>query len=207
MLATAKYLCENIQGCVLAYTQSDEITLVLCDYKNLETEAWFDYKVQKMVSVAASMATFKFLDELGDIVYEHYVADEEAFKERIGFLVKKIRKGAFFDARCFNLPREEVCNCLIWRQQDAVCNSVQALAQPLFPAKYLEGLSCDKLKEKMEKEKGVRWEDLDWYQRSGACVVRDYLDGKWEVDYRTPLFTEDRAYVNKRIYFEEDNYA
>ena len=48
MQATMKYLCENIQGCVLGYTQSDEITLVLVDYARLETSAWFDYKVQKL---------------------------------------------------------------------------------------------------------------------------------------------------------------
>ena len=60
MQETTKYLCENIQGCVLGYTQSDEITLILVDYKNLDSSAWFDYKVQKMCSIAASMATMAF---------------------------------------------------------------------------------------------------------------------------------------------------
>lgn len=60
MQDTMKYLCENIQGCVLGYTQSDEITLVLTDYKRLESDAWFDYKVQKMCSIVASMATLEF---------------------------------------------------------------------------------------------------------------------------------------------------
>ena len=55
-----KYLCENIQGCVFGYTQSDEITLILVDYKKLTSSAWFDYEVQKMCSIAASMATMKF---------------------------------------------------------------------------------------------------------------------------------------------------
>ena len=57
MQETTKYLCENIQGCVLGYTQSDEITLVLVDYKKLTSSAWFDYEVQKMCSIA---------DEYGD---------------------------------------------------------------------------------------------------------------------------------------------
>ena len=57
MRETMKYLCENIQGCVLGYTQSDEITLILIDYKKLTSSAWFDYEVQKMCSIAASMAT------------------------------------------------------------------------------------------------------------------------------------------------------
>lgn len=60
MQSTMKYLCENIQGCVLGYVQSDEITLVLIDYQTLETSAWFDYEVQKMCSVSASMATLAF---------------------------------------------------------------------------------------------------------------------------------------------------
>lgn len=60
MQETMKYLCENIQGCVLGYTQSDEITLVLIDYQNLNSDAWFDYEVQKLCSVSASMATFAF---------------------------------------------------------------------------------------------------------------------------------------------------
>lgn len=60
MQETMKFLCENIQGCVLGYTQSDEITLILVDYKNENSDAWFDYQVQKICSIAASMATLKF---------------------------------------------------------------------------------------------------------------------------------------------------
>ena len=57
MQETMKYLCEHIQGCVLGYTQSDEITLVLVDYQTLKTDSWFDNNIQKMVSVSASMAS------------------------------------------------------------------------------------------------------------------------------------------------------
>ena len=60
MQDTMQYLCENIQGCVLGYTQSDEITLLLVDYKKLNSSAWFDYEVQKLCSIAASMATMVF---------------------------------------------------------------------------------------------------------------------------------------------------
>lgn len=60
MQNTMKYLCENIQGCVFGYTQSDEITLVLTDYATITTDAWFGYNIQKMCSVSASMATLAF---------------------------------------------------------------------------------------------------------------------------------------------------
>ena len=60
MEATTKFLCENIQGVKLGYCQSDEISLLLTDYETLDTQAWFDYNVQKMTSISASMATAKF---------------------------------------------------------------------------------------------------------------------------------------------------
>lgn len=68
MQDTMKYLCENIQGCVLGYTQSDEITLILVDYKKLNSEAWFDYEVQKICSIAASMATMAFNESFSKII-------------------------------------------------------------------------------------------------------------------------------------------
>ena len=69
MQGTMKYLCENIQGCVLGYTQSDEITLILIDYKKLTSSAWFDYEVQKICSIAASMATMAFNKYFYDNVF------------------------------------------------------------------------------------------------------------------------------------------
>lgn len=70
MQETMKYLCENIQGCVLGYTQSNEITLVLTDYATIQTDAWFGYNIQKMCSVSASMATMAFNREFERFVEE-----------------------------------------------------------------------------------------------------------------------------------------
>ena len=71
MQETMKKLCESIQGCVIGYTQSDEITLILQDYKELETAAWFDYEVQKMCSIAASMCTLYFNQILELMLMQH----------------------------------------------------------------------------------------------------------------------------------------
>lgn len=72
MQETMKYLCENIQGCVLGYTQSDEITLVLTDYATIQTDAWFGYNIQKMCSVSASMATMAFNREFERIAEDWF---------------------------------------------------------------------------------------------------------------------------------------
>ncbi len=79
MQETAKYLCENIQGCSLAYTQSDEISLLLIDYQRFETSAWFDYEIQKMTSISASMATMAFNRIFNDLVREYRFNNGENF--------------------------------------------------------------------------------------------------------------------------------
>lgn len=133
MQETMKYLCENIQGCVLGYTQSDEITLILVDYKKLTSSAWFDYEVQKICSIAASMATMAFnkafekntksFDLL--LAYNDNGDDTEDNRKLLDIYNKAIKKGAMFDCRCFNIPKEEVTNLIYWRQLDASRNSIQ----------------------------------------------------------------------------------
>lgn len=193
MTETMLYLCESIQGCVLGYTQSDEITLVLADWQSIDTDAWFSYNVQKMVSVSASMATFIF-----SLVMR--VNADFSEKDKAELIHRKINNGAFFDARCFNLPMHEVPNVLIWRQQDATRNSIQGLAQSLFSHKELQGLKCNQLQDKIFTEKGINWNDLTTYQKRGACAVKDG-DGNWYVDWNIPIFTEDRDYIKTRLEF------
>ena len=105
----------------------------------------------------------------------------------------------FFDSRCFNVPKEEVNNCLLWRQQDATRNSIQGLAQSLFSHKELQGLSCNMLQDKMFTEKGINWNDLPTYQKRGSCCVK--IDGVWTIDTDIPVFSQDTDYVNSRITF------
>lgn len=217
MKDTMLYLCKNIQGCELGYTQSDEITLVLCDYQKIDTDAWFEYNVQKIVSVAASMATFAFHASMEKIIIDLVNSEGLAASERISLLEKKLDNGAFFDARVFSLPRHEVVNCLIWRQQDATRNSIQALAQSLFSHKEIQGINCKKLQDKIFTERGVNWNDLSTYQKRGACAVKKagfklcegngakvhILRHSWVIDDDIPIFTEHKEYVNNRINFLE----
>lgn len=89
MQETMKYLCENIQGCVLGYTQSDEITLILVDYKKLTSSAFFDYEVQKLCSIAASMATMVFNESFSKI-YSKLYRDKIEHGENVDELIKNI---------------------------------------------------------------------------------------------------------------------
>lgn len=202
MNATMKYLCENIQGCKLGYTQSDEITLLLTDYDTLTTDAWFDYSVQKMCSVSASMATMAFnkylrefsKDTLRRINNAFTCTSEEASYAAV--LEKAIEKGAMFDARCFNIPEDEVTNCFVWRQQDATRNAIQMLGQCNFSHKELQKKSCNDIQDMLMTQKGVNFNDMPTEFKRGVCCRKDE-DSKWVIDKEIPIFTQDREYVER----------
>lgn len=219
MADTMKYLCENVQNCVFGYTQSDEITLVLCDYKTLDTAAWFDNNIQKIASVSASLATLAFnkyflanyiqfgkenfpdWDEGG--TNRELSKEEEKMVNLSQTYSKALDRGATFDARAFNIPPEEVCNCLIWRQQDAIRNSIQGLGQKHFSQRQLEGKNCKEIKEMLITEKDCDWDKVQQRFQRGTCCFRDRGKG-WLIDFWIPLFTENRNYVNKWLTFEEE---
>ena len=179
MQETMKYLCENIQGCVLGYTQSDEITLILTDYKNIDSDAWFDYEVEKLCSVSASMATMAFNKafEKNVKMFEHemvsyYIADYHDQIIQSAIYRKALDKGATFDARCFNIPREEVTNLLYWRQIDAIRNSIQMVGQANFSQEELQNKSCNDIQDILMNQKGINWNDFPTYQKRGSCCVK-----------------------------------
>ncbi len=194
MQQTMLELCKNIQGCKLGYTQSDEITLLLIDYTNLNTDAWFDYEVQKICSISSSMATLyfnKFFEE-NIKIYEGSQCDFKYLK----IIKSKINK-AMFDSRCFNIPKEEVCNCFIWRQQDATRNAIQMLGQSEFSHKELQGKSCNNIQDMLMIEKGINFNNIKTMFKRGCCAKIE--DENWVVDKEIPIFTQNRNYIEDLI--------
>ena len=212
MQDTAKFLCENIMGCQMAYTQSDEISLLLVDYKRLESQAWFDNNMQKMCSVAASMATVAF-----NRAYQSHVrACMDEMAEGMEDLYLSREGIAMFDARVFVLPESEVCNYFIWRQQDAIRNSVSAAGQHYFTQKELQGKKTEEIKTMLET-KGIVWGKFQTLHKFGSCVVKEDApdnmpkvtkDGRmrfgWYVDNQIPLFQRSRDYVERWLKPEEE---
>lgn len=219
MQETMKYLCENIQGCVLGYTQSDEITLVIIDYEKIESCAWFDNNIQKMASISASMATLAFNKYFSANVYkyiedykkEHQLIFIEEDNKYYNTLIDAIKKGAMFDSRVFTLPKEEVVNCVIWRQQDATRNSINSVGQANFSHKQLQNKSCNDVQDMLMSEKGINWNDYTTTLKRGSCCIKipqkindgtkqEYIRNKWIIDNEIPIFTQDKEYINSRIF-------
>ena len=227
MQETTKYLCENIQGCVLGYTQSDEITLILVDYQKLTSSAWFDYEVQKLCSISASMATMAF-NKFFERNAENYIQNCATDYETDGLYgkgtpeyqlceiyQKAAEKGAMFDARCFNIPKEEVTNLVYWRQLDATRNSIQMVGQANFSHKELQNKTCNMIQDMLHEQKGINWNDYPTVCKRGTSVIytnyqnpqsltdEDIIKG-WKIDTEMPILKgEDRAYVDDLVYIGE----
>lgn len=222
MQETAKYLCENIQGCQLAYVQSDEISLLLIDYQRFETSAWFDYEMQKMCSISASMATMAFnklfvesYNKWGSGRNSDYNPNEDVddFIKLEKAYSKALKSGAMFDSRVFNIPKEEVCNYFYWRQLDASRNSIQMVGQANFSHKELQNKSCNDIQDMLMVQKGINWNDFLTYHKRGSCVVKEnYLDAtpestdsqnirsRWIIDKDIPIFKGDgREYIEQFV--------
>lgn len=102
-----------------------------------------------------------------------------------------------FDARCFNIPKEEVTNLIYWRQLDAMRNSVQACGQALFSHKELMYKSCEEIKEMLIKADAT-WDSIPIFKQRGTCCNRE--DGQWVTNYSMPiLIKEGREYLETLI--------
>lgn len=206
---TATYLCKNIQGAQIAYVQSDEISILLNNYKSLDTQPWFENNLQKMVSVSASMAGAIFTANSWKI-WE----PKDRIIDGLGLI-----KPAIFDSRVFVLPKEEVCNAFLWRQQDATRNSVQMLARSNFSHKQCENKNCSELQEMLFQEKKINWNDLPVSQKRGRCIVKkksmkeqfNPITGErvmaerseWVIDNDIPIFSDNRKYIEQYVYEPE----
>lgn len=223
MQETMKFLCENIQGCVLGYTQSDEITLVLVDYKKINSCAWFDYNIQKCASVAASMATMAFNKFFEKNVNDWISKNTPTFHEAWSNLedeklyhtyLKAFDKGAMFDARVFNIPKEEVTNCILWRQNDATRNSIEMVGHANFSQNQLHKKSCNEIQDMLMLQRGINWNDFPTTLKRGSCCKRIVVSepdeaefktrSRWVIDNEIPIFKGDnRAYIDELIFIGE----
>jgi tRNA(His) guanylyltransferase len=168
----------HIQGAVFAYTQSDEISILLADFATIYTDAWFDGNLQKLVSVSASLVTaefnklrilrnFKYSREEGDIIHKATLDDI---------------KLACFDSRVFTIPdRTEVMNYFIWRNNDSDRNSISTVAQSLFSHRALQGVSSIDMKKMILKKTNTSWDAFPDFKKYGRVIYKDSVSGVYNV--------------------------
>ena len=213
MNETTAYLCKNIQGAKFGYVQSDEISILITDFEERDTQMWFDGNLQKMASVAASMATAKF-NQLRMIRYAKNNVDPMAslassiLDQTMSQAEIEKFKLAEFDARVFQIPQKsEVENYFIFRQQDGTRNSIQSVAQSLYSQSELNGKK-EKDMQEMIFQKGINWNDYHFREKRGGIIAKvptmiEGRDGqverlKWQM-IPTPIFTQEREFMDVMI--------
>lgn len=155
------YLCAQIQNATFGFTQSDEISILLNDWKTLTTQQWFNGNISKMTSISASLCTGFF----------NKLVQQRSYKDG------KDLPLALFDSRVFNVPLNDVRNYFLWRIQDMERNSVSMLARVHFSHKEVQGLSTKDMKAKLLTDKGVVWDDMDQWKKDGSIVYRTESNG------------------------------
>ena len=188
MAMTMLGVMSQMQNAVFAYTQSDEISILLRDWDRHETQQWFDGGIQKICSVSASAAS---------VIFNHFFAEDVRKPETYNDLAQ-------FDARVFNLPREEVTNMFLWRQQDASRNSVQMLGRFHFSQKEMHGKNNSEVQDMLMLQKQINWNDIPTWQKRGSCAFRNTVPGSeisepYIIDENIPIFSQDRNYVERHL--------
>lgn len=210
MTETAKFLCEEIQGVQMAYVQSDEISILITDFNKITTSAWFDGNIQKIASISASIATAKF----NQLILRNYLAekaergitnyaDDPTWRRLLDLPL------AFFDGRVWTIPDPtEVENYFIWRQKDAVRNSISMTAQCLYSDTELKGKS-QSVKQDMIHAKGMNWNDLPAGFKRGRTIKKVHIydietpggvidhGSEWEIF--TPDFLKEREELSDLV--------
>jgi len=178
-------LCNNeIMNVKMGYIQSDEISLLI--YKNPYQSAWFNNRIQKIISIVSARAS--------------------AYAMRLNNEIRIFRKNTLimFDSRALVIPKFEVENYFIWRQKDWERNLMQMLIRNFYSQKQLQHKNKEKIQDMLLK-KGINWNDLPPYLKKGRCVIpimitKDDVDKKkWIIDNNIPTFTKDRNYIRTKI--------
>lgn len=162
-----------MQGFKLAYVQSDEVTFLLTDYDKIESQGWFGYELNKLVSISASHFTANFNHQISTAYLDREMEfDGPRFASQL----------ATFDSRAFAVPRDDVFNVFVWRQQDWYRNSVQMLAQSIWSPKQLHGKSLKEL-QRMLRERGTPWSQLNPRNKYGTFVLPNGVERHEYMDY------------------------
>jgi len=189
MNSTAKYLCRMIQNARMAYVQSDEISIVLTDFDKINTDAWFDGNIQKITGVSASFASAFFNHIRTNKFPENINNAQDSTNQKLDL--------AFFDSRCWSITEcVEVHNYFVWRQKDAIRNSIQMLGRSEYAHGALNKKKCSDILHMLATDKGIDWNDCPNGFKYGRCVIKH--EGIWQV-IDAPVFTNNTTFINDSI--------
>lgn len=193
MNETARYLCQNVANCKFAYVQSDEISLLLSDFDSTDTDSFFGYRLCKLQSIIASMASAKF-NHLITLDLLDTPCSQDDMKQLI-----QNQKLIEFDCRAWNVPNDnEMFAWFLYRQNDCIKNSKQQTAQAYLSHKELNGLNTDEQIKLLKDEKGIEWESFSDNKKYGRFIYKElveYHNEELNIDYNRKVWKIHDAFT------------
>jgi len=171
MIETAKIVSKDIQGCEFCYSQSDEISFLITDYRTISTDAWFDYDARKMISISASLASAIFSRLHG--------------------------KNICFDSRVFSVPQDDVTNYFLWRQIDATRNAIQMAGREYFSHKDLYQKNCSMIQEMLFQKHGINFDKYPVVRKRGFCVINGVVDLEIPIFSKDRVYVEQHVNIRE----------
>lgn len=174
---TACYVAKQVQSVKFGYVQSDEMSFVLSDFSEDEgaKDSFFSYRLEKLCSIISGFATSYFNREMDKLFIR-----EMGLVSPVGEEVLKMldTKTLFeFDCKAWNVPsKNEVFAWMLYRQNDCIRNSKEAVAQTYLPKKSLHGLTCDEQLKRVLDEKGIDWNDFSDDKKYGRFIYKETED-------------------------------
>jgi len=169
MIEVAKYAAKEM-NCSFCYSQSDEISFLLTDYRTIRTEPWFSYDARKMISISASLASTMFSRIYGSLVC--------------------------FDSRVFSVPQDDVVNYFLWRQKDATRNAIQMAGREYYSHKQLQSKKCNEIQE-MLFQQGINFDRFPIIRKRGFCIVNGEYDDKIPIFSKDRKYIDKHVYVRE----------
>lgn len=190
MATTMLQLCLEIEGATFGYQYNDEIVIVARNDQNLETVPWYDNRIQKISSIAASIATLHF----------NNICNEK----NINLLGDPI-----FLAHTYTTPSIiEAIHVIVLKQQQNFQNAIQASCFYELIKKYkketikemMVGLTIDEKIDLLHQERNVNFNEYPAsFKRGVACyrspkiINNDVVKNKWIINKELPIFTQDHS--------------
>jgi tRNA(His) guanylyltransferase len=193
MLSAMLKLCMEVEGALFGYQHNDEIVIVARNDQSLETEPWYDNRVQKIASITASIAT-------------------TYFKSYVGSSDLNLLGEPLFTSQVFAVPNiAEAINTLVYKQQQNFHTSIQFAVYYELLKKHdrntikemLSGLSVDEKIELLQQECDIDFNEYPHsFRRGAACykvpkiVEGSTMKNKWVINPELPIFAKDQSFLS-----------
>lgn len=203
LVFAANNCLESGNNAKCAYIQSDEISILLTDFDYLNTEPLFNYDKEKIISYFTSVVSNSFNDYMN-------------LFRKSNSIIRPI-KIANFLTKAHNYPEDDVVNYFVWRQQDAIRNSISKFCRNFYSDNEMHCKNQSNMHE-MLYQKGMNWAtDLDDKFKNGVFIYKDKgfeENTEYKIMEKCPIFLKERDiiqnlmiknYTNKKDLKEEND--